>query len=48
MKKELHEECSVDWHCCDECLIHLGFDIDTTTPPVTIEDVREALVLEEE
>ena len=40
---------SVVWNgtVCDECLIHLGFDIDTTTPPVTIEDVREALALEE-
>ena len=28
--------------CCDECLKLNGFDIDETTPAVTLEDVIEA------
>ena len=39
----LHDECDPVWHCCDECVINLGFDIDTTTPPVTLEDVKEMI-----
>lgn len=44
----LHDECDPVWHCCDECLINLGFDIDTNTPPVTLEDVKEMVDMDEE
>lgn len=36
--------CHLDSSCCDECLLDEGFDIDTTTPPVTHEDVLLAEV----